>query len=76
MYEILNFLKGGLIDNYWYALLYLIIGTHITIMGVTLYLHREATNKAIKLSPIISHFYRLWLWLTTGMVTKEWVENS
>ncbi len=33
MYEILNFLKGGLIDNYWYALLYLIIGTHITIMG-------------------------------------------
>ena len=42
-------------------------------MGVTLYLHREATHKAIKLSPIISHFYRLWSWLTTGMVTKDWV---
>jgi len=47
--------------------------THITIAAVTLYLHRCQAHCAIDLHPLVAHFFRLWLWLTTGMVTKEWV---
>ena len=47
--------------------------THITIAAVTLYLHRNQTHRAIDLHPAVSHFFRLWLWLTTGMRTREWV---
>jgi stearoyl-CoA desaturase (delta-9 desaturase) len=47
--------------------------THITIVCVTLYLHRGQAHKGIIFHPIIGHFMRLWLWLTTGMVTKQWV---
>lgn len=47
--------------------------THATIISVTLYLHRNQTHLALDLHPIVSHFFRFWLWLTTGMVTKEWV---
>ena len=46
--------------------------THVTIAGVTIYLHRHQAHRALELHPIISHFFRFWLWLTTGMVTKEW----
>src|SRR6185436_9190585 len=46
--------------------------THITIAGVTIYLHRHSAHRALDLHPIASHFFRFWLWLTTGMVTKEW----
>jgi len=46
--------------------------THITIAGVTIYLHRHQAHRALDLHPIISHFFRCWLWLTTGMVTKAW----
>ena len=45
----------------------------ITIACVTLYLHRGATHKAVSYHPVVEHFMRFWLWLTTGMVTKEWV---
>lgn len=45
----------------------------ITIASVTLYLHRYQTHRAIEMHPIISHFFRFWLWLTTGMITGEWV---
>ena len=55
------------------ALLYTLILTHITIICVTLYLHRGTAHRGIEFNPIVSHFMRLWLWLTTGMVTKEWV---
>lgn len=54
-------------------ILYTLIVTHITIMCVTLYLHRGVTHKAITIKPELAHFMRFWLWLTTGMVTKEWV---
>jgi len=54
-------------------LLYTLIVTHITIICVTLFLHRSQAHKAITFHPILSHFMRFWLWLTTGMVTKEWV---
>jgi len=47
--------------------------THITIVCVTLFLHRSQAHKAIVFHPIMSHFMRFWLWLTTGMVTKQWV---
>jgi len=47
--------------------------THITIACVTLYLHRGQAHRAVEFNPIVSHFMRAWLWLTTGMVTKQWV---
>ena len=47
--------------------------THLTIVSVTIYLHRHQTHLALELHPAVSHFMRFWLWLTTGMVTKEWV---
>jgi len=54
-------------------ILYLLLTTHITIACVTLYLHRSQAHKGLIFNPVISHFMRFWLWLTTGMVTKEWV---
>jgi stearoyl-CoA desaturase (delta-9 desaturase) len=54
-------------------ILYTLIATHITIICVTLYLHRGQAHRGIEFHPILSHFMRFWLWLTTGMVTKEWV---
>ncbi|TDJ17204.1 MAG: acyl-CoA desaturase [Gammaproteobacteria bacterium] len=50
-----------------------LVATHITIVGVTLYLHRAMAHRAVDLHPVVSHFFRLWLWLTTGQVTREWI---
>lgn len=47
--------------------------THITIISVTLFLHRGQAHRGIEFHPILGHFMRFWLWLTTGMVTKDWV---
>lgn len=47
--------------------------THITIISVTLYLHRSQAHRGIEFHPILSHFMRFWLWLTTGMITRQWV---
>jgi len=54
-------------------LIYTLIVTHITIVCVTLFLHRGQAHRAIEFHPAVSHFMRAWLWLTTGMVTKQWV---
>jgi len=54
-------------------LVYTLIVTHITIVCVTLFLHRGQAHKGIIFHPILQHFMRFWLWLTTGMVTKQWV---
>jgi len=54
-------------------ILYVLGMTHVTIMCVTLYLHRGVTHRALEFHPVLSHFMRFWLWLTTGMITKEWV---
>lgn len=54
-------------------LIYTLILTHITIVAVTCFLHRSQAHKSVSFHPIINHFFRLWLWLTTGMVTKQWV---
>ena len=50
-----------------------LVMTHITIVCVTLYLHRSQAHKGIEFHPILSHFMRFWLWLTTGMITRQWV---
>lgn len=54
-------------------ILYTLIVTHITILAVTLYLHRSQAHRAVLFHTAINHFFRFWLWLTTGMNTKEWV---
>lgn len=54
-------------------LLFLLITTHITIVCVTLFLHRGQAHRGIEFHPVMEHVMRFWLWLTTGMVTKEWV---
>ena len=64
---------NGLIDLPWWGyIVYTLIVTHITIAGVTIYLHRHSAHRALELHPVVSHFFRFWLWLTTGMVTKQW----
>ena len=66
-------LLGGLIQLPWWGYVLVALGlTHITIAGVTIYLHRYQAHRALELHPAVSHFFRFWLWLTTGMVTKEW----
>jgi stearoyl-CoA desaturase (delta-9 desaturase) len=57
---------------WWGYLLAALALTHVTIAGVTIYLHRCQAHRALELGPVPSHFFRFWLWLTTGMVTKEW----
>ena len=54
-------------------ILYTLVMTHITIVSVTLFLHRSQAHKSVQFHPYINHFFRFWLWLTTGMVTKQWV---
>lgn len=54
-------------------IIYTLVMTHITIICVTLFLHRGQAHRAIIFHPILSHFMRFWLWLTTGMITKQWV---
>jgi stearoyl-CoA desaturase (delta-9 desaturase) len=67
-------LFSGIFDLPWWGCAAVALGlTHITIVAVTLFLHRHQTHHALDLHPAISHFFRLWLWLTTGMRTKEWV---
>lgn len=57
---------------WWGYVLMILVLTQLTILSVTIYLHRCQAHRALELHPIISHFFRFWLWLTTGMVTKEW----
>ncbi|AOV04962.1 fatty acid desaturase [Delftia lacustris] len=59
--------------SWWQLLLYALVTTHVTIAGVTIFLHRCQAHRSLDLGPVPSHFFRFWLWLGTGMVTKEWV---
>jgi stearoyl-CoA desaturase (delta-9 desaturase) len=73
LHSVLEFLNTGLIGlSGWEVVLYTLIVTHITIASVTIYLHRHQAHRALELHAIPSHFFRFWLWLTTGQVTKEW----
>lgn len=56
----------------WVAVVFALALTHITIAAVTIFLHRCQAHRSLTLHPAVSHFFRFWLWLTTGMVTKEW----
>jgi stearoyl-CoA desaturase (delta-9 desaturase) len=70
---LLGFLDTGLLDlSWWQLIVAALVFTHITIAAVTIYLHRCQAHRALDLHAIPSHFFRAWLWLTTGMVTKEW----
>src|SRR3954462_15048745 len=64
---------SGLLNLPWWGdVIAGLILVQITIAGVTIYLHRCQAHRALDVHPIPSHFFRFWLWLTTGMVTKEW----
>ena len=66
-------LFAGVFDLPWWGHVLVVLAlTHVTIAGVTIYLHRHQAHRALELGPVPSHFFRFWLWLTTGMVTKEW----
>ena len=71
---LIGWLANGQVQwTWWEALLFTLVATHITIAAVTIFLHRAQAHRALDLHALPSHFFRLWLWLTTGMVTKEWV---
>jgi stearoyl-CoA desaturase (delta-9 desaturase) len=73
-YDFLSLASHGLIDLPWWGyVIVALVMTHVTIASVTIFLHRAQAHRALDLHPIASHFFRFWLWLTTGMVTKEWV---
>jgi stearoyl-CoA desaturase (delta-9 desaturase) len=70
---ILDWLAHGLWRlNWWQLVLFTLAVTHVTMVSVTVFLHRHQAHRALDLHPLPAHFFRLWLWLTTGQVTKEW----
>jgi stearoyl-CoA desaturase (Delta-9 desaturase) len=70
---LINWMANGLLNlSWWQIVLYALVTTHITIASVTIYLHRHQAHRALDLGPIPSHFFRFWLWLSTGQVTKAW----
>jgi len=71
---ILSFVTGGLLQaTWWQIVIFTLVMTHVTIVSVTVFLHRSQAHRGLDLHPAVMHFFRFWLWLTTGMVTKEWV---
>ncbi|CAM3586271.1 fatty acid desaturase [Paracidovorax anthurii] len=70
----IDWMSSGLLGlSWWEIVLYTLVTTHITIAGVTIFLHRSQAHRSVDLGAVPSHFFRLWLWMGTGMVTKEWV---
>jgi len=68
-----SLLSSGLLDlPWWGTVLAALALTHVTIASVTIFLHRHQAHRALELHPAASHFFRFWLWLTTGMITREW----
>src|SRR5882672_11032345 len=64
---------SGFLDLPWWGYVVAALAlTHVTIAAVTIYLHRCQAHRALELHPVISHFFRFWLWISTGMVTREW----
>ena len=69
----LDWLAHGVLQlRWWQTILVTLALTHVTMISVTVFLHRHQAHRALDLHPIASHFFRFWLWLTTGQVTKEW----
>jgi stearoyl-CoA desaturase (delta-9 desaturase) len=72
--SLLEFLAGGLFQAGWGTLaLYLLVATQLTIFSVTLYLHRSQAHRGVDFHPLVAHAFRFWTWLTTSMITREWV---
>ncbi|MBM0103803.1 fatty acid desaturase [Steroidobacter sp. S1-65] len=69
----LDFLYGVLDLSFWGYVLVTFVLIQVTFMGVTLYLHRDATHRSLDLHPALRHFFRFWLWMTSGIITREWV---
>ncbi len=70
---LIDWIAGGVLQwSGWSLFWYVMIMTHITIASVTIFLHRHQAHRALDLHPNVAHFFRFWLWLTTGMITKEW----
>ena len=71
---LLDWMAHGLLGfSVWQVVAFTLVVTHITIVSVTVFLHRAQSHRALELHPVPAHFFRFWLWLTTGMVTKEFV---
>ncbi|WP_058835876.1 DesA family fatty acid desaturase [Luteimonas abyssi] len=72
--SLLEFLAGGLLQfGFWPLLAVLLVATQLTIFSVTLYLHRSQAHRGVDFHPVLAHFFRFWTWLTTSMITREWV---
>lgn len=69
----LDFLYGALNLDFWGYVIAAVVMIQINFMGVTLYLHRDATHRGLDLHPALRHFFRFWLWMSSGIVTREWV---
>jgi stearoyl-CoA desaturase (delta-9 desaturase) len=69
----LDFLYGLVNLSFWGYVLVTVVLVQITMMAVTLYLHRDAAHRAVDLHPALRHFFRFWIWATSGMITREWV---
>ena len=64
---------SGILELPWWGYVLVTLAlTHVTIAAVTIFLHRHQAHRALELGAVPSHFFRLWLWLTTGMITREW----
>jgi len=71
--SVIDWMANGILGFSGWQIFFVILGlTHITIASVTIFLHRHQAHRALDLHPIASHFFRFWLWMTTGQVTKEW----
>ncbi|MAZ44234.1 MAG: acyl-CoA desaturase [Legionellales bacterium] len=66
-------IDGWLGLNAWQCIVTVMVMTHITIASVTMYLHRSQAHRSVDFHPLVNHFFRSWLWMTTGMRTKDWV---
>lgn len=74
MSDLLSLTSRGLTGASWCAwIIYFVATTQGTILAVTLYLHRGQAHRGVQFHPVIAHLFRLWCWLTTGMVTRQWV---
>jgi stearoyl-CoA desaturase (delta-9 desaturase) len=72
--SLISFASRGLTQGSWGTwIVYVLVVTQLTIFTVTLYLHRSQTHRGVDFHPVLAHFFRFWSWISTGMVTKEWV---
>jgi len=72
--SLIDFLAGGLLQfGFWSLALYFLVATQLTIFSVTLYLHRSQAHRGVDFHPALAHVFRFWTWLTTSMITREWV---